>query len=88
MDIFEYFEIRKKMDPHYAGKFMVGSYSMGVFCNVTCPRTPPEHPDENDLVILHNIYEGFACGLLPCEECEPDMYTDRININMPVSPLV
>lgn len=88
MDIFDYFEIRKQMDPHYEGKFLVGSYSMGIFCNVTCPRTPPEHPDENDLIVLHNIYEGFACGLLPCEECEPDMYTDRINLNRSVSPLV
>ncbi len=88
MDIFDYFEIRKNMDSHYAGKFLIGAYSMGIFCNVTCPRTPPEHPDESDIVVLHNIYEGFACGLLPCEECEPDMYTDRINLNMPVSPLV
>ena len=88
MDKYDCFEIRKKMDPHYEGKFLMGSYSMGIFCNVTCPRTPPEHPDESDLVVLHNIYEGFKCGLIPCEDCEPDMYTGHIVLNIPVSSLV
>lgn len=88
MGIFDYFEIRKNRDPHYEGKFLIGSYSMGIFCNVTCPRTPPEHPDENDLVLLHNIYEGFDCGLVPCADCEPDMYSDHIVINQKVSPLI
>ena len=88
MDKYDCFEIRKKMDPHYEGKFLMGAYSMGIFCNVTCPRTPPEHPDESDFVVLHNIYEGFECGLVPCEDCEPDMYTGRIVLNFPVSSLV
>ena len=56
MDKYDCFEIRKKMDPHYEGKFLMGAYSMGIFCNVTCPRTPPEHADESDCVVLHNIY--------------------------------
>ena len=88
MKVLDWFNIRRNRDPHYEGKFLIGSYKMGIFCNVTCPRTPPKDPEDGDLVILRNIYEGFACGLVPCEDCEPDMCSDQIRLNRQVSPIV
>lgn len=80
------YEIRKKHDEKYENLFYIGVWSRGEFCRVTCPKPLP--PRKEDMTYFHNIYEAFEAGLLPCPDCEPDMYSEMITLNINLSNVV
>lgn len=64
----EFHDALGRRDKTYAGRFIVGVRTTGIFCQVDCPA---RHPAFENCEFFEDIKGALAAGFRPCKRCRP-----------------